>query len=132
MMSANLVRIGVAIAIAVSGASPALANCPLISTANYDVAKTLAPSRAQAAWESCLEDAADRLSPQPEAAGPVVNEAFAECSPYERAVRREIGEENCLPGYGFIGPLRKQDLEPRIFARVMAWRAARMGRGSHR
>jgi hypothetical protein len=79
----------------------------------------------QPAWESCLNEAADRFAPQSEPARTVVDAVFATCLQFERVTRKAMGEEYCIAGRGFINALKEKILEPNLLARVMAARAAR-------
>jgi hypothetical protein len=73
------------------------------------------------AWYTCLYDAADTLSQQPEPASVVVEAAFGSCTKYK------IAYQESIPGMSWsqADEIAKTAVAPRVLARVMTARAAR-------
>lgn len=73
------------------------------------------------AWYTCLYDAADTLSQQPEPASVVVEAAFGSCIKYKVAYTESV------PGLTWeqVEAIAKTAVSPKVLARVMTARAAR-------
>jgi uncharacterized protein YecT (DUF1311 family) len=73
------------------------------------------------AWHTCLYDAADTLSQQPEPASVVVEVAFGSCIKYKIAYRESISGMT----WNQVEEIAKTIVSPKVLARVMTVRAAR-------
>jgi uncharacterized protein YecT (DUF1311 family) len=73
------------------------------------------------AWYTCLYDAADTLSQQPEPASVVVEAAFGSCVKYKLAYRESISGMT----WDQAEQIAKTIVSPKVLARVMTVRAAR-------
>jgi uncharacterized protein YecT (DUF1311 family) len=73
------------------------------------------------AWYTCLYDAADTLSEQPEPASVVVEAAFGACTKYKIAYRESVPSLT----WDQTETIIKSAISPKVLARVMTVRAAR-------